>query len=105
MLILDITELKEAQRALLEQQRLEGIVEMAGAVAHEFSQPLQAILLNCELLKSTSTSLSKKPLLRLEKQVEYLGELVHKLTDITRYAKKEYPGTDGIIDLKKAADG
>ncbi len=105
VLILDITELKEAQRALLEQQRLEGIVEMAGAVAHEFSQPLQAMLLNCELLRSSASSLDKKPLLRLERQVEHLGELVHKLTDITRYAKKDYPGTDGIIDLQKAAEG
>ncbi len=105
VLILDITELKEAQRALLEQQRLEGIVEMAGAVAHEFSQPLQAILLNCELLRSSASSLDQKPLVRLERQVEYLGELVHKLTDITRYAKKDYPGTDGIIDLQKAAEG
>ncbi len=104
VLILDITELKQAQEALLDQQRLEGIVEMAGAVAHEFSQPLQAILLNCELLRSTGSSLDKKPLARLEKQVEYLGELVHKLTDITRYAKKDYPGTDGIIDLQRAAE-
>ena len=103
VLILDITELKQAQEALLDQQRLEGIVEMAGAVAHEFSQPLQAILLNCELLRS-SPSLDKKSLSRLEKQVEYLGELVHKLTDITRYAKKDYPGTDGIIDLQRAAE-
>ncbi len=105
VLILDITELKEAQKALLEQQRLEGIVEMAGAVAHEFSQPLQAILLNCELLRSSSSSLDRKPLLRLETQVEYLGELVHKLTDITRYARKDYPGTEGIIDLQRAAEG
>ncbi len=104
-LILDITELKHAQELLLDQQRLEGIVEMAGAVAHEFSQPLQAILLNCELLRSSASLMEKKPLSRLEKQVEYLGELVHKLTDITRYAKKDYPGTQGIIDIQKAAKG
>ena len=104
-LILDITELKHAQELLLDQQRLEGIVEMAGAVAHEFSQPLQAILLNCELLRSSASLMDKKPLSRLEKQVEYLGELVHKLTDITRYAKKDYPGTQGIIDIQKAAKG
>ncbi len=105
VLMLDITELKQAQKALLEQQRLEGIVEMAGAVAHEFSQPLQAILLNCELLRSTGTFADRKSLARLEKQVEYLGELVHKLTDITCYAKKEYPGTEGIIDIQRAAEG
>ena len=105
VLILDVTELKQAQKALLEQQRLEGIVEMAGAVAHEFSQPLQAILLNCELLRSASSFSDRKSLARLEKQVEYLGELVHKLTDITRYAKKEYPGTEGIVDIQRAAEG
>ncbi len=105
VLVLDITELKQAQKALLEQQRLEGIVEMAGAVAHEFSQPLQAILLNCELLRSVGSFSGQRSLSRLEKQVEYLGELVHKLTDITRYAKKEYPGTEGIIDIQRATKG
>ncbi len=105
ILVLEISKLKEAQTAIIERERLAGVLEMAGAVAHEFSQPMQAILLSSELLKTLDpgTENSINVLERLEKQVESLGDLVHRLSDITKYARKKYPGTSGIVDLKKAA--
>ena len=107
ILLLEISKLKEAQKAIIERERLAGVLEMAGAVAHEFSQPMQAILLSSELIKTLKPgdNTSTQVLLRLEKQVESLGDLVHKLSDITKYASKKYPGTSGIVDLKKAAAG
>ena len=107
ILLLEISKLKEAQEAIIERERLAGVLEMAGAVAHEFSQPMQAILLSSELMKTVKpgADTSRQILLRLEKQVESLGDLVHKLSDITKYARKKYPGTSGIVDLKKAAAG
>jgi len=105
ILLLEITRLKEAQKAIIERERLAGVLEMAGAVAHEFSQPMQAILLSSELLRTMipDAETSRHVLARLEKQIESLGDLVHRLSDITKYARKNYPGTSGIVDLKKAA--
>ena len=107
IILLEISRLKEAQKAIIERERLAGVLEMAGAVAHEFSQPMQAILLSSELIKTLGHDPDsvKRVLGRLENQVEALGDLVHKLSDITKYAKKKYPGTSGIVDLKKAAAG
>ncbi len=107
ILLLEITRLKEAQKAFIERERLAGVLEMAGAVAHEFSQPMQSILLSSELLKTTGhdPGSARRVVERLEAQVEALGELVHKLSDITKYARKKYPGTSGIVDLRKAAAG
>jgi len=107
VLLLEISNLKEAQKAIIERERLAGVLEMAGAVAHEFSQPMQAILLSAELLKTnkTESETSQRVIRRLESQIEALGALVHRLSDITKYARKKYPGTSGIVDLKKAAAG
>jgi len=41
---LDITGRKQAEQERVQREKLEGILEMAGAVCHEFNQPLQGIL-------------------------------------------------------------
>lgn len=107
ILLLEISKLKKAQKAIIERERLAGVLEMAGAVAHEFSQPMQAILLSSERLKTLKpgADTSRQVLIGLEKQVESLGDLVHKLSDITQYARKKYPGISGIVDLEKATIG
>jgi len=43
MVVSDISEYKKAEEALLEKERLQGVLEMAGAICHEMSQPLQVI--------------------------------------------------------------
>ncbi len=39
----DITERKQAEEVLRESGRMQGVLEMAGAVCHEMNQPLMAI--------------------------------------------------------------
>jgi C4-dicarboxylate-specific signal transduction histidine kinase len=50
VLAIDITDMKKAQKTLSDKERLAGALEMAGAVAHQFSQPMQAIVLHCDLI-------------------------------------------------------
>jgi PAS domain S-box-containing protein len=47
--IRDITEVKKAQIALIESQRLGAIGEMTSSIAHDFNNSLQAIYGNIEL--------------------------------------------------------
>lgn len=42
-IISDITKQKEAEKAQLDSERMQGVLEMAGAVCHELNQPLQVI--------------------------------------------------------------
>jgi CheY-like chemotaxis protein len=104
-LILEITELKSAQEVLLEQERLKGVIEMAGAAAHELSQPMQVILGWGELLKRRldKDAPDYRMMESICRQIEKLAELTTEIGKVTRYVKKEYPGTSGIIDINQAA--
>ncbi len=103
-LVIDITTHKKGIMALLNQERLKGALEMAGAAAHELNQPMQAILGWGELLrkKMDPDNPYSQILDLICKQIERLGEITSKISDVTRYVKMDYPGTEGILDLKKA---
>ncbi len=88
----------------VEQERLAGVLEMAGAVCHEFAQPLQVIAGYCSLL----TSLPRQELDADEVQghlsciadaTEDLGTLLLKVMAIKRYKTKKYSEGSRIIDI------
>ena len=76
------------------------VQELAGAVSHEFSQPLQA-LENYIGLMSMGQS-KKNYLADMGKAVKRIAELVKNLREITVLEKKEYLNTQ-ILDLKASS--
>lgn len=90
ILFQDITERKEAEEAVYEAERLRGVLEMAGAVCHDLSQPAMAAGGYAELiLAGTSTDEPQhSPLAKLVEQVEKLGDINKKLLKITQYKAK-----------------
>lgn len=95
----------ELQTALAEQEKLQGVIEMAGAVCHELNQPLQAVSGYFELImmdvKENSSIFAK--IENIKKQIDRMSEITQKLMRITRYETKDYLKRR-IIDLEKAAD-
>jgi PAS domain S-box-containing protein len=102
----DLTEKKmlEQERALRE--RLTGVIEMAGAAAHELNQPLAVISGHAELLlrdtEKGGAKITKRTKTILE-QVERLGTLTRKFTSIVAYKTKECGGNIKIVDIDKSA--
>ncbi|GAB6162032.1 hypothetical protein JCM12298_11910 [Desulfothermus naphthae] len=97
----DVTELKKAAQERLMREKLQGVLEMAGATCHEMNQPLQNILLIIEeILDDNPTN---KNCLALKKQVERIKEITYKLENITRYSTKEYVKGIKIIDIDKSS--
>jgi nitrogen-specific signal transduction histidine kinase len=82
----DVTEHNRAVEAMYEAERLEGILEMAGAVCHDLSQPAMAACGYAELLLTSipEDSPLQSPLTRLVEQVEALGNINKKLLSITQ---------------------
>lgn len=94
----------ELQATLLENEKLQSIIEIAGAVCHKMNQPLQVILGLSELLLldfKKSDPLYKK-IKTLKEQTESMGEITQKLMHITRYETEAYLKSK-IVDIDKSS--
>lgn len=105
MIILnDLTELRQAENEKLHKEKLEGALEMAGAVCHEINQPLQIALGQAEMLKMVSEK--DKPLQKnlkmITTQITKMAKITRKLMNITKYETKPYLSRT-IIDIEKAS--
>ena len=93
----------ELQAALVEQKKLQGVIEMAGAVCHELNQPMQAVSGYSELvmmdIKGDNPLYDK--IEKIKKQVDRMGDITQKLMKISKYETKGYL-KGKIIDIEKA---
>ncbi len=102
--IRDITGRRQAEEVLLEQERLEGVLEMAGAICHELNQPLQTVLGFSELLllDIESSNPLYKPVKGIETGITRISQLMRRIMGITRYQSKPYLKSK-IVDIEKAS--
>ncbi len=102
--LVDISERKQEEMAVCEREKLQGVLEMAGAVCHEMNQPLMAISGYSELLSMNHSGNQALDELieKIKTQVCRLGEITHKLMGVTKYETKDYLESR-IIDIDKAA--
>ena len=96
---------RQLEEERLQRERLEGVIEMAGATCHELNQPLQTLLGYSHLLLSNLPQDS--PLIgeieAIKKSTDQLGKITHKIMRITKYETKEYIDGSKIIDIDKAS--
>ena len=94
-----------AEAGRLNHEKLQGAIEMAGAVCHEINQPLMAIS-GYSTLVSMSISENdpvKDKIVKIMEQVDRLGQITRKLMRITKYETKDY--LEGkIIDIDRATE-
>ncbi|MBI4788084.1 MAG: GAF domain-containing protein [Chloroflexi bacterium] len=99
-----LDELSAAQQQLAEAEKLAAAVELAGAAAHELSQPLTVILTQMRRMKPSIASPDiQKELVLIETQTQRMVEIVDQLRRITRYETKPYVGSTQILDLPRSA--
>jgi PAS domain S-box-containing protein len=101
----DLTEKNRAAQDRLLKERLEGVLETAGGVCHEFNQPLQALSGYLEILAAKLQE-PAETLALVEKaleQIERMGSITAKLQGITRYETMVYTGNKKIIDIHKSS--
>lgn len=100
----DITEREQAKEATLESERLQGVLEMAGAVCHDLSQPVMALLGYSDMIRKAIDA--DDPLypkaIKLSEQSKRLKDTTHKLMRITRYETRKYLGNT-IVDIEKSS--
>lgn len=86
-------------------EKLQAVLETAGAICHELNQPMMAISGNTELLMGTlDTDDPHYPrLTKIKIQVERMGAITQKLMGITRYETRKYVKGTRIVDLEKSS--
>lgn len=93
------------QNELREREKLQGVLEMAGAVCHELNQPLQTLSGYSELLlmDMDENDIRYQTLEKMKSEVDRVGELTRKIMKITRYHSKPYLSKSRIIDIECAS--
>lgn len=102
-IIADISQRELARKEKMEKERLQGVLEMAGAVCHEINQPLQAIMGYASLFEPPETATTGE-IKKIKHQASRIGDITKRLTRITRYKTISYPGDTQIVDIWGSSD-
>lgn len=96
----DITDQKLLEQEKMERVKLEGVVEIAGTVAHQLNSPLFAALGTAQLLRD---DLSNPDLVEdidtIIRNMKQISDLTEKMTMITGFDQQQYVGNTKIIKL------
>ena len=96
---------RQLEEERLQRERLEGVIEMAGAACHELNQPLQTLVgyshFLIESLPKDSPAFTEVQ--KMKNATDELAKITHKIMHITRYETKEYISGYKIIDIDKAS--
>ena len=97
---------RESHRLSVEKQRDLAIIELAGAAAHEISNPLAVIVARLELMKEHmgSDNAHYEDVNRLSALVDRITLIVQKMSQVRRYQVRHYCGGVNIIDLDRASE-
>jgi PAS domain S-box-containing protein len=99
-IIRDITAKRQLEQEHLERVKLQGVVELAGTVAHEINSPLFAALGTAQLLEE---DLESKELIAnvqtIIRNLKIIGELTRKMTAMTGFESRVYVGDTKIVEF------
>ncbi len=102
---MDITTAKHAEKERREKEKLQAILELAGAVSHELNNPLQVILLCSANLERHVQDIpeGRKKIRMLNDNTKKMAQIINKFHKITQYATKDYIQGKKILDIDAAA--
>lgn len=100
----DVTSRKKSEEILREKDRLQGVLELSGAVCHEMSQPLMSIqgYFDLILMDIQKDHPLYSKIDKIHSQIDRLSDITKKLMEISRYETKNYL-KEKIVDLAKAS--
>ena len=102
--IRDVTTHIQLREEHKKKEKLKGVLEMAGAAAHELNTPIFSALGTAQLvLDDLDDSLLQDDLKTIIRNLGEVSELTKKMARITKYEAKEYVGDTKIVDIQKSA--
>ena len=101
----DVTEWIKYQRRQLTKKKFQGVMEMAGGVAHRLNQPLTIMnnLLSEIVADLDSRDRNYKKIMQLQEQTMKFNEIAKMIGGIKKYKAIDYVGGEKIVDIDKAS--
>lgn len=87
------------QKALIEAQRHQALLEVAGGAAHELSQPLATAQLIIDQWEARGTPPTPKQMTQLQDLLAKVTTVLHQFQNLKTYVTKPY-ATGNILDLE-----
>jgi hypothetical protein len=101
----DVSDMVSRQKQRSIDKKFQGVLEMAGGVAHSLNQPL-TILTNLlgELVgdRHADTIILPK-LLKMQHQIQKMNDIAQKIGNIKKYVAMDYVAGVRIVDIDKAS--
>jgi len=100
----DVTLRKESENMLREKDRLQGVLELSGAVCHELNQPLMSAFGYTDLLlmDMPENDPIRPRINKIQTQLERISNITKKMMHISRYKTKDYLN-EKILDFTGAS--
>jgi len=104
---MDISKSKQAEKERLAKEKLQSVLELAGAVGHELNNPLQVVLTCTEKMAFLSDGNQRQSRLYslLKANIEKMRKNIQKIQNITQYTTKDYVDGKKIIDIDASSSG
>jgi PAS domain S-box-containing protein len=99
--IRDITAKKQFEEEQMERVKLQGVVDLAGTVAHEINSPLFAALGTAQMLEEDIDDAELAGDIKtIIRNLKTISELTGKMTAMTGFERKDYVGDTSIVEFK-----
>ncbi len=101
----DISERIKKQKDRTNRDKFQGVLEMAGGVAHRLNQPLTIInnVINDLINDSRSDDPNYQKIMIINNQIQKMNEITQKIGNIKKYEAMEYVAGIKIVDIDKAS--
>jgi two-component system cell cycle sensor histidine kinase/response regulator CckA len=101
----DVSRLISRQKEQTDNEKLQGVLEMAGGVAHKLNQPLTIINnLIDEILSGLQKDNRFYPkIVKVHNQIKKMNDITDKLGRIRKYESMDYVAGIKIVDIEKAS--
>ena len=102
LVLYDLTDRHRAEEQRAMAQCLQGVLEMAVAAAHEFSQPLQSLFMDIGFLRERADGFDeevREALESMQVSLDHLSTIISKVKNVTEYKTCDYSRNVRMVDL------
>ncbi len=104
-MVRNVSDIVNRQRERNIDQKFQGVLEMAGGVAHSLNQPLTIVnnLISELLAQNRSDDSIYSKLQKMQDQIHKLNDIAQKISSIKKYEAMDYVAGIKIVDIDKAS--